>query len=88
MRQRDKSGLPGFLGPKIRVIVTLIALALTIHTGVHDTLDSLFELAPTVGITAEEIREVILSVGLYGGWPRALEAGRRFDSFMQRAEAT
>jgi 4-carboxymuconolactone decarboxylase len=64
----------------------LIAIALTAHTGMVDTLQPLFELAPNVGVTVEEIREIILTVGIYGGWPRALESARRFDRFVAERE--
>ncbi len=62
-----------------RQLITLAAnLALSRPTGAH----SHFNSARHIGITHEEIMEVILHVGMYAGWPTIAHAAKQYGEVL------
>ena len=59
------------LAPRDRSLITVAAL---ITTGSTDQLRAHLGIAKTNGLTETELKEVIIHLAFYAGWPRAMSA--------------
>jgi 4-carboxymuconolactone decarboxylase len=64
-----------------RQLITLAAnIALSRPTGTH----AQYKTARTIGISHEEIMELIIQVGMYGGWPCIAHATKQYTEVLKQ----